>query len=404
MSQSNFSSRYSANPVGQPTPKVYKSRSGCFGKGCFFTMGAGVFIILVLLAGYLFIYPMLTPNTIRGDFQDMTYVPTEDGKVLLWIQTDGSFKYIHTEESPGHKSMGVEGIFCKTYTYLYDPVNGKVIRETVTDYDEIPPTPKIFMHNGRVWVVSREQGPYEPRIDVYDPKSGDKIKDTQNFLSDFSGLASGLVSLRIEESPLRFVLKTKDGGNPIYLLAADTLFATQKDYRTYMNSDTNGTFVKYFLADESGADRQKLFKVTGKGMKFLNTSISESLLDRPDYLKEHYDAIVQEMTPGKAYLEAELLYYDDEGAVIIHQDQIGKNADRILTVVDSDGNVKWQKSQDELFPELEVTEEDAFSVIFFMKDKIHAERAGNTLLFQFDPEGIIGFDYTTGEKLWELDL
>jgi hypothetical protein len=66
--------------------------------------------------------------------------------------------------------------------------------------------------------------------------------------------------------------------------------------------------------------------------------------------------------------------------------------------------VRWTKTQDELFKKLAVIEDDPFSTIFFMKSKIKAVREGNILLFKFEPEGIIGFDYVTGKKLWTLEI
>ena len=102
-----------------------------------------------------------------------------------------------------------------------------------------------------------------------------------------------------------------------------------------------------------------------------------------------------------------MLYYDDDGAVIIYQDQIGKTADRLLSRVDSEGNIKWTKStaNDELFEELKLDEdENPFGKMFFMKGNLKGDRGGNMFIFKLKGKGILCFDWNTGEKIWDMDI
>jgi len=49
-------------------------------------------------------------------------------------------------------------------------------------------------------------------------------------------------------------------------------------------------------------------------------------------------------------------------------------------------------------------QKDSFSSIFFTKDKIGIIRSGNLVVLKFEGEGIIGFDYNTGKKLFTMDI
>ncbi|MBL7129399.1 MAG: hypothetical protein ISS16_10515 [Ignavibacteria bacterium] len=58
-----------------------------------------------------------------------------------------------------------------------------------------------------------------------------------------------------------------------------------------------------------------------------------------------------------------------------------------------------------MFEELKIDEEeDPFSQIFFMKDKISGSISGNIMIFKLTPVGIIGFDFQTCKKLWTVEF
>jgi hypothetical protein len=110
------------------------------------------------------------------------------------------------------------------------------------------------------------------------------------------------------------------------------------------------------------------------------------------------------LTPDKIYLQGMIIYKDQDVAVILHQDKLGKNADRLLTCVDAEGNEKWT-APPENFPKYMMQREDkSFSDLFFMKDKFGGMRSGNIFVFKFSDFGLIGFDLETGKKLWEISI
>ena len=101
--------------------KVYGKKSGCAGLGCFGIIGAIIVIVILVVIGYFFALPALTPNSISGSFLDAVIVPTKNGEQRVWVLTDGSFNFIQTTKSPGRTSTGRECYFCKTWTYIIDP-------------------------------------------------------------------------------------------------------------------------------------------------------------------------------------------------------------------------------------------------------------------------------------------
>jgi hypothetical protein len=392
----------------QPMPgtqKVY-GRSRGF-KGCLLYLLLFIIVVVGLVAGGIYLYTsVLFPNKIKGDLLDVTYVAgntSESGK--LWIVTDGSFSYILEKKSPGSYSVGREGLFCKTWTYIYDPVNKVILKKIKTSYDALPPKPDMFTYNGKVWIVSREQGNYEPMITVYDAASAEQVMDTKQFLTKHDELSSGMVNLHyMDNEPKRFDIKTRDGQSFVYSVDLDELFANDSDLKKKLMSEGPETVTIFSLGGKSSSPRKNLYKVTGPAKELKSGTLSESYLEDAHSLMFFTGSTAVKLTPDKVYLEGIILYQDKDAAVILHQDQVGKNASRMLTCIDSDGKVMWTKGQDELFEKMAVTEKDPFSEIFFMKSKFKAEREGNVLMFKFEPEGMIGFDFNNGKKLWTLEV
>lgn len=393
-------------PSSQGTGEKIYGRSGGR-RGCFTIFAFIILLLIVVLAGYFFLLPSLQPNKIRGDLLDMTYVPGKDNSSgKLWILTDGSFTYIQKTSSPGKTSIGRKGLFCKTYTYIYDPIEKKVLKEFKTNYDDLPPKPKLFYQDGIIWMVSTQQFSYEPMITIYNAETAEEIMDTKAFVNKHPQLSSGMSNLYIDENPKRFRITTHDGQNLIYLVGKDTIFSGDQDYRKYMESTSKGDVTIFTLAEEKSGSgpRKKLYRATGPADKLLAGSITESVLNNPESMKFFYNATSVPLTTNKIYLEGLILYQDADAVIIIHQSQIGKNADRMLTCVAADGREMWTIPPEQLFPELAVTEKDAFSVIFFVKDKMSAQRSGDVVIFKFEPAGSICFDFKTGKKLWTISL
>ena len=195
-----------------------KSKIGCFAV----LVPIVIFgLILVYLLGNNLILPLFLPNAISGNFMDYAYVP-ETGQLI--ILTDGSFHYTSKTTTGNSFSMKSEGLFCKTWTYVYDPVNNKVVTKTKISFDDLPPNYKLFYNKGKVWKVCSQNSGYDAEVYVYDAKTQEELYNTASFTAKYTLLNSGLTNLSVDFNPLSLHFDTKDGRNPIYLVDADTIF------------------------------------------------------------------------------------------------------------------------------------------------------------------------------------
>lgn len=401
--------RISFDPAsgGEPQPggmKVYRKSS--IGKGCLVIVVLAMLLIVVILAGYFFIYPSLTPNKIRGDFLAAEVVPSKDGSYKVWIQTDGSFNFIQETKSPGHYSMGRKCYFCKTWTYIYDPVEKKILKKNKTEYDDIIPTPTMVYNDRKVWIVSGTFITTEPKVNVYNAETTELVMDTKEFTQKYPELSSGIVSLGVQKDPERLVMDTRDGQNGlVYVISEDKIFASDLEYRKTLKIGGGEMTVYALGADDRSGPRKKLYKVTGPKDQLAGNTSYETYLSNSHSMEFFLKSTAVMLNPGKAYLEGLILYQDADCIIILHQDQIGKKANRMLTCVDASGKEKWTVPPDVLFDELKIDEDrDAFSKIFFMKDKIGAERMGNIVVLKVEGAGLMGFDYNSGSKLWSVEF
>ncbi len=394
-----MSQRYYTTSPYRTKPRKFK------GWGCLMFILVPIVLIILIIVGIFFIYPKLSPNSLKGDLVDMTYVAGKDGSGKLWVVSDGSFYYVSSYETPGHKEWGSKCLFCKLYTYIYDPVEKKVIQKIQTDYDGLPPKPQLFYIDNYVWKISREQFENEPAINKYNAETGEEIMDTKSFIKKFPQLSTGIIELHINENPLALDITTSDGQNFFYLLNYDTLFTDRRDMNKFIKNTKTEIKTAFMLEEESGTPRKILYKVKGPASIMQDNHILSSQLDDPDYLKRHYNSESTLLTPDRVFIEGIILCYTEDAAVILHQNRVGKKADRLLTCVDANGEVRWTIPPTELFEELKIDEEeDPFSKIFFMKDNISGSISGNVMIFKLTPVGIIGFDFQTGKKLWTVEF
>jgi len=362
---------------------------------------------VLVLVGIFFAYPALTPDKIRGDFMDMTIVPQKDGSSKLWILTDGSFNFIQTTKSPGSYSTGRKCYFCKTWTYIYDPSNDKVMKKIKTTYEDIITTIQIVYHKGQVWVITGEYGQNEPKLDIYDAETADLVTDTKGFMSKYSELKAGLAGIRYDDKENTITFKTKDGREYLtYSLENDKLYNDFAAFRDDMEKASGDISIPVLSTEGSSGPRKKLYLVSGpKGKLLTGISSLESYANNEQSLKFFMGATSQPLG-DRVYLEGIMYYKDEDCAIIVHVDQLGKKSNRMVTCVDlKAGKEKWTVQQAELFKHMKVDEnDDAFSSIFFTKDKIKIKRVGNLVALELKGDGIMGFDYNTGKKLWTIDI
>ena len=403
MDQSNYQTSFEGYDPYQ-NKKIYgksKLKLGCFG-----IIGTLILLVIIVLAGIFFVYPTLTPNKLKGDLMNVAVVPSKDGSARLWLLTDGSFHYIQETKSPGSYSVGNKCLFCKTWTYVYDPTSKTIINTFKTEYESIITQSWIAYGSGKVWVVTGGYDENEPRIFVYDAGTSEQIMETKDFVKKYPILKSGITEIKMDKNPNRIILSTKDGLTGIvFVIDEEKMYGSEKEYREEHEKDKDRQVTVFTMGNEgSSGPRKKLYMITGPKGEIKDRDVS-SYLDNPKTLLFFSKATAEMVTPNRVYIEGIIFYQDSECCLIIHQDAAGKIADRMITCIGTDGKEKWTAVQDDLFDEMKVDEdEDPFSKIFFMKNDMDVTRSGNLVIFQLKAEGVIGFDYETGKKLWVLEF
>ena len=387
--------------------KIYGKKSGCAKFSCIGVIGAIVILVIIGIAGYYFALPALMPNSLSGSFLNMVIVPTKDGKEKMWILTDGSFNFIQTTKSPGRTSTGRECYFCKTWTYIVDPEDQKVIKKTKTPYEDIITQIDMIYHNNQVWMITREYGENEPRIEAYNSETGEKEMDTKDFISKFPDLSEGLTEVHYAKDDNALRMKTRDGREKLYSFENSKLYKDFSELNKLRDKDSTPVTIPILNSeDNSSSPRKKLIIASGPRTMVMNNKSSLDHFSRDEEDLEKMYKIKIEHPSEKVYLEGILYYEDSDCAIIIYLDKLGKKSNRLMSCVDlKTGKEMWTIQPDELFEEMKIDEEDdTFSSLFFTKANIDVKRSGNLVVLQLKGQGIMGFDYKTGKKLFEMDI
>ncbi len=104
------------------------------------------------------------------------------------------------------------------------------------------------------------------------------------------------------------------------------------------------------------------------------------------------------------FLRGIIYHQDQDGAIVIHLNQIDKKADRIMTCIDRDGKTKWTVPQSEMLQKMQIDEDKGYYSTFSgSENKIKVIRSGNLVVLMLEGAGIMGFDYGSGKKLFTID-
>jgi hypothetical protein len=403
-------------------------------RGCslifFVILGVGLLIGLWFL-----LRDELMPNRIKGDYKDAILVPGVNGNPVLFLITDGSFYYTSETNTPGEHSIKTKSLFDKMYIYKYDPINEKVLYKKKLSFDNPPTMVKLKYINNRIWLIQDSYSNHDPKIQIFDPETCNEISSTEAFVSGFPQLSSGIAELNIFNSELRFsirnldhtsmdakineermTIKTKDGQQFDYYFNVDSLFANSVDYEKHLlKFDSSRTH--WFIMDDMKAPRKEMLIVEGKVQDFdaEKCKLKDTIKKYSDY--KYYDIIknyspaqkfvlqgLKLITPENSniFLEGFIIYTDNDFCVIVHQDQVGDGAKRLITCINASGKKCWTLTQDDIFEELALDPDDAFSTAFFIKSSVTGLRLGNTFALKFNDVGIAGYDIESGKKLWEF--
>lgn len=383
------------NPYGDFKSPLEKSSSPKAGR--FRIIGPIVIGIIIILIAYVFIYPPLTPNKIRGDLLDFAIVPQKDGSSILWILTDGSFNYTL---SGSRGSYSRKCWFCKSWIYLVNPVNQSVLKKIKTEYDDVITSTSFVYCNNKVYQIASGFNKNEPKIQISSSETGDVIMDTKDFIGKYEELKSGLAVLNYDRKENVIRIDTRDGkAGVIYSISNEKVYPSNREYYSDLLKDSSSSTT--FILREDGL-RKYLYLVKGPAgvLKYDRTSIESNVSNEED-LEFFVKGATGQKLSDKVFIDGIMYYYDKDCAIIIHVDQIGKEADRMMTCIDNTGKEKWTIPQSELFSKMKIEEgRDSFST----KDEIGVIRSGNLVVLKFKREGIMGFEYNTGKKLFTMDI
>ena len=362
-------------------------------------------LAVAILAGIHFLRPALTSGGLTGKFMNAVAVPSPDGGFRLWILSDGSFHYVSRVESPGRLSIARKCKFCKTWTSVYDPTTKTVLAKFKTDYQSVIIQSWMAYENGKIWIATDAYENNEPQLFVYSPEPAGLVRETVDIVGTYPELGSGLIKVRMEKDPDRLILDTKDGRVGLVLVLGDEkIYESESELKKAMASGDEERTTLFALSQEGGGPRKILFKVTGPRGKLKDSSL-EFLLTNPQSLMSWSRATAERVAPGSVFIEGVIFHQDPDGCLVLHQDAAGKAANRLLTCLDANGNEKWTADQAELFQEMKVDlDKDPLSNIVFMKGNLDVSLSGSLVLLQLKGVGLIGFDFATGQKLWEIRL
>lgn len=361
-------------------------------------------LVLSYIASYYCILPSIFPNVLRGELQNIRVFPSSDGKYKLWIQNDGTLRFTSRTNNMGQISLKTVGWFCRTYSYVYDPVDEKVINGFKTSYDDLPPVSDIVYEKEKIWLVNSSSEGVPPEIKAYNSENYQQILNTQSFCEKNKELAAGIISVSVDnQKPVRFRISTKDGKEIVYNPSDDKFFPNTIEFEKYYKQNDSTASGIFALVNEENSDkRKKLYYITGpKYDLYFSTSWADEIV------KQNMSAFKSmkpvEILPDKVFIEGNVLFTDDEIAVIVHQDNVGKTSNRMLTCVDKSGKELWTVQQKDLFDELEGKDDDSRTEMSFLRTQLDAQRAGNVVIFIYKPVGAIGFQLANGKKLWEFE-
>lgn len=361
-------------------------------------------LALSYIVSYYYFLPSIFPNVLRGDLQNILVFPTAEGKYKLWIQTDGTFRTTSRTNNMGQITLKTVGWFCRTYSYVYDPINEDIVNVFKTSYDDLPPEPDIIYEKEKIWVVNSSSDGVLPEIKAYNSENYQQILNTQSFCEKNKELASGIENISVDnQQPARFRISTKDGRELVYNPSDDKFFLNTIEFEKYYKQNDSTSSGIFALANEENSDkRKKLFYITGpKYDLYFSTSWAEEIVKQNIGAFKNMKPV--EILSGKVFIEGNVLFTDDEIAVIVHQDNVGKTSNRMLTCVDKSGKELWTVQQKDLFDELEGKDDDSRTEMSFLRTQLDAQRAGNVVVFIYKPVGAIGFQLANGKKLWEYE-
>jgi hypothetical protein len=351
---------------------------------------------LALAATFYWGVPMFSNNRISGKLIDAAYIPDGTAGGTMYILTDGSLSFFSKFKSAGKQVQGQKGIFCKTHLYWYDPVKKKVLARISTRFDQLPPPAVLLQAGDMLWELSIDPE-RPPRALAFGPHDGRLLIDTAQFYNRYAGDGVPVQRQTVRLFPPHFVtLNTMEDRSIVIDLESGKSAAEISD----LLSGASGKINLFALADPSGGSRRSLWRISGGDWRLYAHAIPQSAFNDLLYFKRNFDAQAAAVAPSTQFLDGVLIYQDDDIAVILHQENMAPDADRRLTCVHKNGQIKWTLPQAQLFPGMALRRGKPFSSTFLIQSRLHIKKSGGVMLVVFQPQGWLGIEGDSGRELW----
>jgi hypothetical protein len=350
------------------------------------------------------IYSFLNAGKLKGEFMSSVHIAGENEYGYLWILTKDSISFTASDEREGNFSTTTIDLFGKTRLYLYDPAGRKILKSITTPFKKLPRRIRMYMINGKLWQFFIPYIDVNADIRLLDPQTGEAVSGLAEIREKYPELQSGINDMYLDEKHLCANISTKDGRNLVFDPVKEKIFDDQNKFNEARSEPGKvNTVFKLATTKDNEEERKNLFLVTGTDIDEDNPSGYLFLADYHANYRHSKDLTVKPLLANKVFLSGFIVCQDTDCCLLFYQSQIGKNADRLLTCVDKNGNSMWTLSTENgLFASLKLNEKNDLSDMTFIKSDIHAYRSGDLVVFECERNGIIGISYRTGKILFSL--
>ncbi len=360
------------------------------------------FLKLLILAGILFgvykfvLYDKIHPNEIKGDIVSAVYLKESKN---VFVYSDDSFYY--TSET--NTSVSTECGFCKTFGYFYNPYEKKVIKKLVFKFDDLPPNIEIFNYNKKIYILGKDFRKNKSFIRIIDENTYEILGDETTITSKFAELSAGISEITIDSKHKyqNAKLITKDGLTFYYIFQDDKLV---KDINTFSPEATTElvppeTDITYFAMSKDEF-RKTIYTVSGSAQNSWTKWAENFGVDE----NNTHEGVINKKLNDKIYLNGFIIFQSDKYAIILHQKEISKSSERIITGIDINGNEIFILNQNDLFSKLKLKEDDPFREIFFIKNDISANISNDEVFtFSLKKVGLLIYNFKTKQMIFKIE-
>ena len=261
------------------------------------------------------------PNATREDFVGATL---SDKGVLVWVI---------------YEKKGRSGFIQYTNIDKKTPPKEVFLMDNITD---------VFELKNAIYVVG---GKNSDEVDVRDATTGERLFNEEFLVQKYPELSAGIGEIKLFEGK-GFEVITKKGDQFYYLFVNQKLYsAAQKKELATNYSDKNG-FVAEYLWYTQGKETIKKTYFMAKTIRnpfYIDPKATNNIVPIAEILMEENEGKSSEEfekfpTTTKTFLQGNLVYGDQEYAIIAHASAIGAGNHTIYTGIEAKtGKILWEK-------------------------------------------------------------